>query len=91
MGDVVGAGAVGPRVEVPGVEGAPVGDVAGLREDPGQRGGILETAYALVRPEVVVERAVLLDEDHDVLDAAKALASRRRRRRDRPGDQLMVP
>jgi hypothetical protein len=74
-----------------GLRAPPVGSVAGLREDPGQRGGILETAYALVRPEVVVERAVLLDEDHDVLDAAKALARRRRRRRDRPGDQIIAP
>jgi hypothetical protein len=64
----------------------------GLLEDAvavGQRQGgrIGETAHAGVRSEVMVERAVLLDQDDHVLDVADAAAGGRRREDLAPQDR----
>src|SRR6266480_3186127 len=85
MVDVVRALAVVVRVEVERVEvvaGVATG-VAGLGEDrqaaavvERQDGGIREAGDTSIRPEIVVERAVLLDQDDDVLDVLEARAAR---------------
>jgi len=47
---------------------------------------IVEAAHAAQRAEVVVERAVLLHEDHDVLDVGNGAGSAVRGDRERTGD-----
>ncbi len=54
--------------------------VAGLREVPAPA-VVREAAHAPVRAEVVVERAVLVHQDHDVLDVLEAPAARAPRQR----------
>src|SRR2546421_13110350 len=85
VGDVVGARAVRPRVEVPRVEHATVRRIAWLGEDAGPGRRVLEPAHAPVDTEIVVERAVLLDQDHHMPDALQTPA--RRGGGKRPGDE----
>ena len=90
LGDVVRALAVLRGVEVEGVKVPAVAldRVARLRED-GQPAAVAQPPHvAVAEPadppvgsEVVVERPVLLDEDHDVLHVAEAAGADRRRER----------
>ena len=79
MGQVEGALGVGVgRVEVERQQLA--GRTAGPRlgEEPRGRGGVIvETTYALVRPEVMVEGPVLVHQEDDVLDRTE-IGPRRR-------------
>ena len=72
VGDVVGAGGIGLRgVEVEGQQyaGGGTGGIAGIGLIEG--GALIgESADASVAAEVVIEGAILLDEDDDVIDVA---------------------
>ncbi len=95
--DVVGAFPVGVRVEVEGVQvvAAEAVGIPGLGEHAQaaavmerERPAVSEPPDPAVGAEVVVERTVLLDQDHEVFDVAEAPADGRAR--ECPLDQRLV-